>query len=94
MSAERKESESAPVNRGNAGKGRKKGVPNKVTRLLKEDILEAAAQAHPEGRVGYLRDQATKNPQAFLGLLGKVLPMQVTGEDDGPVKLTITWADE
>jgi len=66
--------------------GRRKGTPNKVNALLKEDILEAAAKAHPEGRVGYLTQQAKENPVAFMTLLGKVLPMQITGEGGGPVK--------
>lgn len=67
--------------------GRKKGTPNKVNSLLKEDILAAAASAHPEGRIGYLTEQARTNPVAFMTLLGKVLPMQITGEDGGPVKV-------
>lgn len=67
------------VNRGNAGKGRPKGTPNKINALLKDDILSAAAAAHPNGRVGYLTLQAKENPTAFLTLLGKVLPMQIEG---------------
>lgn len=70
------------ANRGNAGKGRPKGVPNKINALLKDDILKAAENAHPEGRVGYLTQQASENPTAFLTLLGKVLPMQVLGSGD------------
>lgn len=69
--------------------GRKKGTPNKINALLKDDILQAASAAHPDGRVGYLTQQAKDNPTAFLTLLGKVLPMQVTGADDGPVTLQI-----
>ncbi|MFC3706054.1 hypothetical protein ACFOOL_14975 [Devosia honganensis] len=67
--------------------GRKKGTPNKVNALLKEDILAAASAAHPDGRVGYLTKQAKENPVAFMTLLGKVLPMQITGEGGGPVKI-------
>ena len=59
--------------------GRKKGTPNKITALLKDEILEAAASAHKDGRVGYLRQQAIENPVAFMTLLGKVLPTQVEG---------------
>ena len=69
--------------------GRQKGTPNKITALLKDEILQAADTAHPEGRVGYLREQAVQNPTAFLTLLGQVLPMQVTGADDGPVIIEI-----
>ncbi len=73
-----------------AGMGRPKGSPNKTTALLKDAILAAAEQAGgEEGLVGYLATQAAKNPQSFLPLLGKVLPMQVTGEGGGPVIVEI-----
>lgn len=79
-----------PENLTNAGKGRKKGVPNKTTALLKDAILQAAAAAGGgDGLVGYLTTQATANPQSFLPLLGKVLPMQVTGEDGGALQVVI-----
>jgi hypothetical protein len=66
----------------NAGKGRPKGVPNKITAALKEMILGALDE---KGGVDYLVEQADKNPAAFLTLLGKVLPMQVTGDGGGAV---------
>lgn len=62
-------------------KGRPKGTPNKITTALKDAILQAAAAAGgEEGLVGYLTTQASENPQSFLPLLGKVLPMQVQHE--------------
>ena len=70
-------------NRGNAGKGRPKGAVNKINALLKDEILQAAESAHPEGRVGYLRQQAKDNPTAFLTLLGKIIPTQVEGTGEG-----------
>lgn len=78
----------------NAGKGRKKGVPNKTTATLKEAILLAAEQvgengAGKDGLVGYLRTVAATDVKAFSSLLGKVLPMQVTGEDGGPLQVII-----
>jgi hypothetical protein len=77
------------VGDGTPGPGRPKGVPNKNTTMLKDAILQAAASAGGKGGlVGYLTDQAIKNPQSFLPLLGKVLPMQITGEDGGPIKIT------
>lgn len=70
--------------------GRPKGVPNKSTQLLKDAILKAAEEAGgKEGLVGYLAAQAKDNPGPFLALLGKVLPMQVTGEGGGP--LVVSW---
>lgn len=78
----------------NAGKGRKKGVPNKTTAALKEAILAAAEQVGADGNgedglTGYLVHIAKNDIKAMAGLLGKVLPMQVTGEDGGPIT-TIT----
>ena len=60
-----------------AGSGRVKGSQNKITRELKEMILEALDGA---GGVGYLINQAHEKPVAFLALVGKVLPLQVKGE--------------
>lgn len=70
--------------------GRKKGTPNKLPHALKDDILAAVEAAGGEGgRIAYLTDQALNNSTAFLSLLGKVLPMQVTGPDDGPLQVTV-----
>lgn len=69
------------VGDGTPGPGRPKGVPNKNTTLLKDAILEAATKAGGrDGLVGYLKSQAEANPQAFLPLLGKVIPLQVQHE--------------
>ena len=65
------------VGDGTPGPGRPKGVPNKLTTILKDDILQAAELAHPKGRVAYLVKQAHDNPASFMTLLGKVLPMQL-----------------
>lgn len=74
----------------NAGKGRPKGSPNKITADLKRAILEAAEAAGEEGgTVGYLTEQAKTNPASFLTLLGKVLPMAIAGDPDNPLQ-TIT----
>ncbi|WP_273719265.1 MULTISPECIES: hypothetical protein [Bartonella] len=74
-----------------AGQGRVKGVPNKTTRLLKEAVLKAAERAGKkygdDGLISYLEKQAIRCPAAYLGLLGKVLPLQVTGEDGGAIKM-------
>ena len=69
-----------------AGIGRKKGVPNKVTKALKDMILGALDGA---GGQKYLQRQANANPVAFLTLLGKVLPAEIKGQVDGEVRVTI-----
>lgn len=73
--------------------GRVKGTPNKTTALLKEAILGAATATGSDGKgrgglMGYCTFLAKDEPKAFAQLLGKVLPMQVTGEDGGPIKVT------
>lgn len=74
----------------NAGKGRPKGSQNKTTALLKDAILQAAQNAGgADGLVGYLEHQASENPAAFMTLLGKVLPMQIAGDADNPLR-TVT----
>lgn len=65
--------------------GRPKGVPNKTTALLKDAILKAATDAGGGDMAVYLQQQAKDNPGPFMALLGKVLPMQVTGDPDNPV---------
>lgn len=70
--------------------GSRKGIPNKATALLKDAILQAAEKAGgKDGMIGYLQTQAAQNPGPFMALLGKVLPMQVTGEDGGPLQVII-----
>jgi hypothetical protein len=66
----------------NAGKGRKKGVPNKYTGALKDMILQALANV---GGVAYLEEQARKQPAQFLGLVGRVLPLQVKQDGNDPM---------
>ncbi len=66
--------------------GRVKGTPNKMSGELKEMILTALSE---KGGVAYLVRQADENPQSFMGLLGKVLPMTVQGNPDQPLTVTV-----
>lgn len=66
--------------------GRVKGTPNKMTGAIKDMILQALNEAHVDGGAGYLKEQAEKNPTAFLTLVGKVLPLQLTGDGGGPIR--------
>ena len=62
--------------------GRQKGTPNKLTADVKAMVLEALDKA---GGVSYLLTQAQSNPNAFLTLVGKVLPMTVAGDPQNPL---------
>ena len=70
------------------GPGRPKGMPNKSTAAIKDMILTALSDA---GGSDYLLARALdpKTASAFLGLVGKVLPMQVTGLDGDAIQ-TVT----
>ena len=68
-------------------RGRPPGSANKVPAILKEAIIKAAELAGgEEGLTGYLQTQANANPSAFLGLLGKVLPLQMAGDKENPLQ--------
>ena len=58
--------------------GRQSGTPNKITSDVKAMVLAALDRA---GGEDYLLAQAHDNPKAFLSLLGRIIPTQVTGPD-------------
>lgn len=62
--------------------GRKAGTPNKVSAELKNMILTALDDA---GGVEYLQTVAVSHPAAFLSLVGKVLPLQLSGDSENPI---------
>ena len=67
----------------------RKGAPNKNTAQLKDMILTALNNA---GGAQYLEERARdpRTASAFLSLIGKVLPMQVTGADGEQIKVGIS----
>lgn len=67
--------------------GKPKGATNKMTRELKEMILTALDQA---GGVQYLAEKAESHPQAFMALIGRVLPMTVAGDSENPLAMGLT----
>lgn len=71
-----------------SGPGRPPGSQNKVTKEVKQMVIDALSEA---GGVEYLLACA-KNPKttsAFLTLVGKVLPLQVQGDPDNPVGIQV-----
>ena len=73
---------------GKGNPGKPKGAVSKNTAAIKDMILQALSEA---GGVDYLVDRANdpKTAAAFLGLVGKVIPMQVTGADGDAIQ-TVT----
>lgn len=79
--------------------GRKRGSSGATNILLKEAIIEAAAAVGDGGKkkglVAYLTERAKDQPVAFMGLIGRVVPLQVegTGEDGRIIIQTVNYAD-
>jgi hypothetical protein len=69
-----------------AGIGKKPGTQNKITRDVKEMILGALSAG---GGQKWLEQQMAANPAAFMTLVGKILPLQVSGADGGPVTFQV-----
>ena len=64
------------------GGGSRLGSQNKLSGDVKAMILAALDAA---GGAEYLLRQTKQNPVAFMSLLGKLLPTQMTGKDGGPI---------
>ena len=75
-----------PFKQGKSGnpKGKPKGSKNKITLEVKQMIIQAL---NNKGGVKYLEEQADKSPTAFLALVGKILPLQLTGENGEGIKI-------
>jgi len=74
--------------------GAPKLANRKGTSELRKLIIGAL---HMAGGVDYLHRQAERNPVAFLGLLGKILPSELRVEadakGDGPVTISVSWLE-
>ena len=68
--------------------GRKKGTPNKVNTDIKNIVIQALNEI---GGVSYLKVQRELNPVAFMGLVGKVLPLQIKNDVNLAGKMVIEW---
>ena len=74
------------MNTGNAGKGRPKGKPNKLNAAAKDAIAFAANELGGGGRIVAWAKEDPLNERAFwTQVYPKLLPLQVTGEDGGPL---------
>lgn len=70
------------------GAGRPKGSLDKGNALIRELIVQALDQV---GGVDYLADVARSHPAAFVSLIGKTMPLQVTGAGGGPVEVGVKF---
>jgi hypothetical protein len=72
------------------GGGRPKGSPNKVTRVVRDWILEATELSGMDGKgkdgaLGYLVWLSRKEPVAYAALLARIMPMQIQATLNGSI---------
>lgn len=72
------------------GAGRPKGSISTESKDIREMVVGALCAV---GGQDYLARQAEQNPVAFMALVGRVLPLQVTGENGGALLVDFRWAD-
>lgn len=75
-------------------RGRADGGQKQPPTHLQDAIIAAAEMigrdgVGKEGLTGYCSHLAQEQPKAFAALLGRVLPMQVTGADGDPFELIL-----
>jgi hypothetical protein len=88
------------------GAGRSKGTRNKLTVTLKEAILKAGElvgdelqakvpeEEHIHGLIAYLMEQARTNPDVFMAMLGRVLPLQINTKHEIPEPVVYRTVEE
>ena len=72
----------------NAGKGRKKGVPNKATKQVRE-ALEGALNAG-DGAQKFFEKLKDEQPVAFTNIVSKLIPVQVEADLKGQIDNNVT----
>ncbi len=64
--------------------GRPKGSLDKGNAAIRDLIVDAL---HGVGGVDYLQGVAQSHPAAFLSLIGKVMPTQIVGDPENPLRI-------
>jgi hypothetical protein len=78
------------ANRGNAGKGRPKGSPNKTTTIAKEAIALAADKLGGVERLVAWAKEDEKNEHSFWSsIYPRLLPLQVNADLAGSIVHTV-----
>ena len=70
-----------------AGPGRPRGIPNKVTQSVKEAIERAFEKL---GGQEYLVHVGRTDPRTFCALLSKLLPTKLANADGSPILSALT----
>jgi len=92
MTAERQhpmsEKQTAGIGKGTPGPGRKKGIPNKNTRLAKDAIAEAAEGLGGAKRLMEWAQEDPANERVFWGTIyPKLIPVTLAGDPNNPLRI-------
>lgn len=76
--------------------GRPKGARNKVTRTIREAVMESIepGKCHPDGLAGWLIERALggiEDRKIYAAVVSRVIPIEITGEGGGAVKVDLGW---
>lgn len=76
--------------------GRPKGAQNKVTRTIRQAVMESIepGNCHPDGLAGWLIERARggiEDRKIYAAVVSRVIPIEITGEGGGPVKIDLGW---
>ena len=66
----------------------RKGSPNKLGALAKDNIAAVFTRL---GGTAAMAKWADDNKTEFYRIYARLVPTQVTGEEGGPVKITVEW---
>lgn len=73
------------------GPGRPKGTPNKVSKAVKDVIIEAAERLGGMNRLVEWAQEDPANEKMFWGTIyPKLIPLTVGGDPDNPMKASLT----
>ena len=86
---------SAGIGKGTPGPGRRAGSLNKTTATAKEAIALAAEKLGGVDRlVAWAREDELNERAFWSSIYPKLLPLQVTGEGGGPIRIVASSHDE
>lgn len=76
--------------------GKPKGAQNKVTRTIRQAVMESIepGNCHPDGLAGWLIERARggiEDRKIYAAVVSRVIPIEITGEGGGPVKIDLGW---
>lgn len=79
------------IGKGTPGPGRKKGIPNRQTTAAKDAIVLAAQGLGGVDRLIQWAKEDPLNERSFwASIYPKLIPVQVTGENGGPIEHGVT----